>query len=164
MFFINSKSMGIVIIGLGTLLYVVVIYIHLTHTGYLISARSANRLFENEFNSWSDKVTKGQIIATPQISTMTFNSAGKLDGHNPINSGRQVLSLVGSSRGVYQYTLETRGLLWDQDLINLCGLLTDQILIQDLRYEATRMQFSAAGVVLPVNAQVAVLPQQKSTN
>jgi hypothetical protein len=149
MFFISGKSKGVVIIGLGTLLYIVVIYIHLTHTGYLISALSANRFFKREFNAWSDKLTKGQIISSPQINTITFNSAGMMIGPNPINSGRQVFTLIGSSQGINQYTLETRGLLWDQDLINLCGLLTDQILIQDLRHEATRMQFGTAGVVLP---------------
>jgi hypothetical protein len=149
MFFISGKSKGVVIIGLGTLLYIVVIYIHLTHTGYLISALSANRFFKREFNAWSNKLTMGQIISSPQINTITFNSAGMMVGPNPINSGRQVLTMIGSSQGINQYTLETRGLLWDQDLINLCGLLTDQILIQDLRHEATRMQFSTAGVVLP---------------
>jgi hypothetical protein len=144
-----SKSVGVTVVGLGTLFYVVVVYIHLNHTGYWISALSANRAISKEFIQWSKDLKDGVITATPQVITHTFTSSGKMNGPSTINSGRQVLACFPNADGAFQYTLATNGLLWDQDLLNLCGLLTDAVLVNDLKHEATRMQFMAAGVVLP---------------
>jgi hypothetical protein len=145
-----SKSIGITVIALGTLFYVVVVYIHLNHTGFWISALSANRAISREFNQWSIDLTNGVINTSIQVINHQFTSAGKINGATTINSGRQVLTCTGNMEAGYHYTLTTQGLLWDQDLINICGLITDQILVMDLKREATRMQFMAAGVVLPI--------------
>ncbi len=144
-----SKSIGITVVVLGTLFYIVVVYIHLNHTGFWISALAANRAITKEFTQWSNGLKDGTSTSTPHILTHSFTSAGKMNGPSAINSGRQVLTFSKSESAYNHYVLTTNGLLWDQDLINLSSLLTDPILIADLKNEATRMQFSAAGVVLP---------------
>jgi hypothetical protein len=149
----KSKIFGIAVIGLGSLFYAVVVYIHVSHTGFWLAAINANQAIKKEFNKWTIILSKGGAVPSV-LYTHTFNSSSKTNLTVPINCGRQMLSSKSNGDGTTQYTLTSNGLVWDQDAINLCALITDPQLVTDLKHEITMMQFSAAGVVLiaPINA------------
>jgi hypothetical protein len=145
---------------LGLLLYLVVVYIHLNHTGYFIAAWIANRSVKKDFEKWSANLTGGVSSTVPSVLTFNFASVQELN-QTQLNCGRQRLIKLNRSNGVTHYQLESDGLLWDQDLINISNLLTNYpFLKNDLIHAGIQLQLSTAGQLIGVSSN----PLQVSEN
>jgi hypothetical protein len=125
------------------ILYLIVIYIHLAHTGYYLAETSTERIFKKQHNEWSNgrknatniNLPGGHVkyeITIPKPIT-TFESEIKLKTENNIIQGgnHHYIRLeeekkVDEEKIIYVYILEATGLLIDDDINSLTRGQTPQ--------------------------------------
>ena len=113
------------------LFYIVVVYIHVAHTGYWLSARQTAKRFRNEY----DEYVQGKIMGTSDgaplpIDRKVFTSPNSLPGGvSEFQNGRQKVLSVESSQdehgnALFTLALESRGVMWDEDVVSLLSNFT----------------------------------------
>ena len=113
------------------LFYVVVVYIHVAHTGYWLSARLVSKRFKNEYNDY----VQGQMMGTGTSGSLpmdrkVFTSPNSLPGGaNEFQNGRQKVVFIEKAEDVhgnasFTLALESRGVMWDEDVVSLLSNFT----------------------------------------
>lgn len=111
-------------------LYVIVIYIHIIHTGYCIAEYSTNNQFTSQHKLWA-KLSMGSSTTTSEnlnnpytsrsLSSMFVSSVPILTVNNNIKVGDHFIAHVSDDNSLnqktnYQYKLSTKGMLTDEDI------------------------------------------------
>ena len=133
---------NIIFYAVMALLYIIVIYIHIAHTGYYLAERKTARMFREQHDNWSeDKMlvkegskekgeTRGAVRQPPPRSI--FDTKIKLRLTNDIvkvgeHSIKLIDEKIDGNEKVYTYEIETNGILIDDDIVLLLGGLEDQV-------------------------------------
>jgi len=127
------NSFNIVILGIIALFYLIVIYIHLMHTGYYLAERSVQKAFKNQYNRFcSDRLNQAPInqdnIAT--LSVHPFSSPLKLgdyfskcfDENNPddLRFNQTIVRICENGNAdPFLYQIRWKGVLTDDDINTL---------------------------------------------
>lgn len=160
---LNSLFTNIVFIGLFSLFYLIVIYIHAYHTGFWLAKFSFNKKQEADFKVWSaGNGNNAQIYVhnfqTPHSLQMTVGATKRVNC--------QSLTCVSQANGVYNFRIESVGLIWDQDIATLCmGLLHNEkpvLALECLQLQLT--QIVASGSNGSVSNQSQGSPQGTGTS
>jgi len=107
--------------------YFLVVYIHIRHTGYWFAEIITNRYFNNDYKEYTSDLTTIPPIPPQNIrhSTRSLRSVfeDEIELNQPIVAGGHNIKLTRSfirdGRNVYEYALETKGILEDGDFILL---------------------------------------------
>lgn len=149
--FFNLKGSGsIMLIAVISIFYLVVIYIHSSHTGYWLAAVQTARKMKKEYDRWVDANSKGlsNSFGAQTYSRLYTSSLMMQEGVKVFHNGRQRLDLVSSAPGqngqVFTYRISSVGLIWDSDISSLTALFTDRF-AQELRTECIRLQMTMVG-------------------
>ncbi len=108
-----------------TILYIIVVYIHISHTGYVLSEIATSQKFKKDYENWWKK--KDDVIKTKHEPESEFESKVKLNlRNNEISIGLhkivpQPQSDSDLEDGVYKYKIQTKGVLTDDDIERLIG-------------------------------------------
>lgn len=113
------------------LFYVVVVYIHVAHTGYWLSARQVSKRFKKEYNEY----VQSKIMGTSADEGLAkdrkvFTSPNSLPGGvNEFQNGRQKVVFIEKSQdehgnASFTLALESRGVMWDEDVVSLLSNFT----------------------------------------
>jgi len=122
-------------------LYIIVIYIHLAHTGYYLAERKTANMFRKQHDLWSEdkmlvnegKKDKGDIrgaVRKPSPKSV-FDSEIKLRFENGmVKVGEHAIRFIEereeNGHKLYTYEIETNGILEDNDIVLLTGGQTEQ--------------------------------------
>jgi hypothetical protein len=117
----NAGPAGIFVL---IIFYIVVIYIHIYHTGYWWSARKVHKKIIDEFNAHQQNQRNGTPdpyeVTNPSIQL--FSSPFPMDNsQTTLQSNRQKIIFIKSgvdSNGttVFDYQLTSQGVMWDSDV------------------------------------------------
>jgi hypothetical protein len=149
-FFGIKGSGSIMLIAVIFIFYLVVIYIHSSHTGYWLAAVQTSRKMRREYDKWVDSNSKGLSTSFGALtySRLYTSSLVMQDGVKVFHNGRQKLELVSSAPGqngqVFTYRISSVGLMWDSDISSLAALFTDRF-AHELRAECIRLQMTMIG-------------------
>lgn len=113
------------------LFYIVVVYIHVTHTGYWLSARQVAKRFRREYNEY----VQGKIMGTSENVPLlkdrkVFSSPNSLPGGaSEFQNGRQKVVFIEKNEdehgnASFTLALESRGVMWDEDVVSLLSNFT----------------------------------------
>ena len=132
--------------------YIVVIYIHIAHTGYYLSARKCSKMLEREENHWWDQRDSGINTDPMDDNMIVFQSLISLPNNETIRNGRQTLEVadkIDAAEGViYNIRLSSRGLLWDEDIVSLLqNFPPNDLFYPTLIKACVKLQFSQLNIV-----------------
>ncbi len=112
------------------LLYIIVIYIHIFHTGYFFAELRTEKMFKKQHAKWANSKMlaatgqieeenipyKAQELKTPFISDIELN----IKKGTPISIGKHSIELTDidekNNKPFYHYSLKTTGILLDDDI------------------------------------------------
>ena len=118
----SSISSNAIIIILS-MFFLIVIYIHISHTGYYLSARKCSKMMRREENVWWEEKSKGINVEPIQPDRVVFQSPTKLSNNESFQNGRQKIEFiekVDTNEGYYySLSLSSQGILWDEDIVSL---------------------------------------------
>ena len=112
------------------LFYVVVVYIHVAHTGYWLSARQTARRFQREYNEFVQADIQGTAVGKLAIDKKVFSSPHSMPGGvDEFQNGRQRISFIDRQTDEHgnplvTMALESRGIMWDEDVVALLSNFT----------------------------------------
>lgn len=112
------------------LFYVVVVYIHVAHTGYWLSARQTARRFQREYNEFVQADIQGTAVGKLAIDKKVFTSPHSMPGGvDEFQNGRQRISFIDRQTDEHgnplvTMALESRGIMWDEDVVALLSNFT----------------------------------------
>jgi hypothetical protein len=167
-FFKESGVAGTIVL---MIFYMVVVYIHMYHTGYWWAARKVQKRINSEFlsyiNSQNTGTTNPYQVTQPNIQL--FSSPFPMDnGRKKLQSNRQTVEFLDSwidqnGTSMFNYQLTTNGLMWDSD-VNQIITYNNHNFNQYLIEACIRLQLSQLGQIVvapPFNINSTV---QNSTN
>lgn len=128
---------GMIVISILTIFYVVVIYIHLYHTGYWLAALKTKKLLIKEeeewFNAKQTNVTNPFMVDNPDVTLFSTRvpipfTAGqeKYDYNRASISFLEEVNHKDGSKS-FNYKLENHGCLWDEDIHGLIAQFPSEI-------------------------------------
>jgi len=127
----------------GIILYIFVIYAHVYHTGYWLSAIATGRSIKKDHEIWISKQrVQGGNPEHAEDWIQNFDSNIDI-GKEVLLNGRICLKNNGIHQGKNQYVLTCTGILLDEDLSYLYGQLP-QNFITDFSKAVLRMQRNQA--------------------
>lgn len=127
------------ILVVGIILYLFVVYAHIYHTGYWLSAISTGRSIKKDYETWlANQAVQGGNPESAETWIQQFDSNIDL-GAEILAYGRIVLKQNGVNQGRIQYILTCTGILLDEDLSYLYGQLPHNF-IPDFSRAVLRMQ------------------------
>ena len=91
------------------MLYFIVVYVHVYHTGYWLSARRTSKMLKREESEWS--ANEDREIAQPQ--RFIFHSSKPMEKSN-FQLNRQEINFLNEKQ-------EPNGCFWDEDIVKLAG-------------------------------------------
>lgn len=151
---VTSKAAPVLILIMA-ILYIVVIYIHIYHTGYYLSAYRVASSIKKEEKLWdemnhtglpsSSNIDKPTVVVFDSTQEMPCDSGScfRLNDQS-ISYVTKQLNQNGVSSFVYQ--LESIGCLWDSDRISLINSFTDGEFKKSLIKACVKLQLSQAGI------------------
>jgi hypothetical protein len=174
-FFKDSGLAGTIVL---MIFYIVVVYIHMYHTGYWWAARKVQKKINAEFLSYIQSQNSGTTnpfqVVQPQIQL--FSSPFPMDGgKKSLQSNRQTIDFLKSwtdnnGTSMFDYQLTSQGLMWDSDVNQILSYNShnfNQYLIE----ACIRLQLSQIGQIVvapPFNvnssAQSQTVPLQPSSD
>lgn len=124
-FLLGRFSLSFIIILM--IFYLLVIYIHINHTGYWLAERSVNKEFEKQHAEWARKANNTNLsedqrkLNNAEIRRSPFESDIKLEKieiDKPIEAERHKIALLSEDKekGIYKYEITTIGILLDEDI------------------------------------------------
>lgn len=151
-YFKNSAAqLGIIVL---CILYLIIIYIHLYHTSFWLAGISTKKKIRKEYSKHIDNIQKGinSNFAVIYPSQYIFSTPFTMATNN-FQNGRQSIIFNHTSRvnGVQlnQYTLTSRGCIWDDDITSLTMFFNPNF-NQDLIKACIHLQFIQLGQPLIV--------------
>jgi len=113
----HNQYVAIVIL----ILYFIVVYVHIYHTGYWLSARRTSKMLKREEAEWS--ANEDREIAQPQ--RFIFHSSKPMEKSN-FQLNRQEINFLNEKQEPdgsksFEYELVTYGCFWDEDIVKLAG-------------------------------------------
>jgi hypothetical protein len=137
-----------------TIFYLIVMYVHLKHTGYWYFAWRSNKRINNEFQEFQ----KNRAIGMPSEYTaknpplkIQFLSYFELNNTISCLNDRVQVVLMGSEKkdGVikYHYAMSCTGILWDEDIVNVTNVF-DHNFQQDLYEACVQIQHAQLGTAV----------------
>ena len=120
---ISSPAATIILV----LFYLVVIYIHIFHSGYWLSAFEVNKLINREYRLYHENNLRGHENPYKVINANRRMFETPVPMHNALvtyNNGRQTLNYLNTIQQangatVFQYELLSYGCMWDEDVTAL---------------------------------------------
>ncbi len=124
-----------------SLLYLIVIYIHIAHTGYFLAEFNTAKKFRKQHSQWSEDKVKADEKTIPEENIRhsvrvpspksVFDSEIKLKiDNNKMKVGEHSISFIEeievNNQKIYTYEIETNGILKDEDIVLFTGGQTDQ--------------------------------------
>lgn len=161
---LNRVFTNMIFIGLFSLFYLIVIYIHAYHTGFWLAKFSFNKKQEADFKVWSaGNGNNAQIYVhnfqTPHSLQMTVGATKRVNC--------QSLTCVSQANGVYSFRIESVGLIWDQDIATLCmGLLHNEkpvLALECLQLQLTQIVASGSNSSISSHSQGSAQGTQTSS-
>ncbi len=123
---------NIIFYAIMALLYLIVIYVHIAHTGFFLAETNTSAMFKEQYEHWSEdrKNVVGKTFLEGNIKygvrrpapTTSFDSEIKLKLENDkIQVGEHSIKFIEEKAGdnnqkIYVYEIETIGLLIDDDI------------------------------------------------
>ena len=150
-----SGNIGLPVMLILCLFYVVVIYIHVAHTGYFLAARKSSKMMKSEEDAWWREESQG--LNTPlQPDMIVFTSPSPVPNGTTFQNGRQNLETqerIETDEGVeFHITLTTQGLLWDEDIVALLqNFPTNNLFYPALIRACIQLQFTQLNIVSEPN-------------
>ncbi len=142
---------GPIVIPLLTIFYLVVIYIHLYHTGYWLAAIKTKKLLTREEEEWftnkKTNVNNPFMVVKPDVALFSTHVPIPFpSGQKKYNFNRATISFeqaVDQPDGskTFEYKLENNGCLWDEDIHGLIALFPNNI-SNDIIEACKRLQLS----------------------
>lgn len=132
---INAAGLAVLI-----LFYLVVIYIHIFHTGYWLAAREVKKLIDKDYRSWHKNNTEGidNPFEVKQPHRRIFESSIPMPGSiTTFNNGRQKINFLEKTESVdgatiFHYELLSIGCLWDEEvsslIMNFSGVFSNSLI------------------------------------
>ena len=170
-FFKESGLAGTIVL---MIFYIVVVYIHMYHTGYWWAARKVQKNINSEFLSYIQSQNSGTSnpyqVVQPHIQL--FSSPFPMDGgKKSLQSNRQTIDFLKSwtdnnGTSMFDYQLTSRGLMWDSDVNQILSYNShnfNQYLIE----ACIRLQLSQLGQIVvapPFNVNSSVQNQTAPTS
>jgi hypothetical protein len=131
------------ILIIGIVLYLFVIYSHIYHTGYWLSAVATGRSIKKDYEDWvANQRVQGGNPEPAETWIQNFSSTVDI-GTGSLSYGRIMLKKSGEIQNTIQYILTCSGILLDEDLSYLYGQLPNNF-IPDFSRAIIRMQRNQA--------------------
>jgi hypothetical protein len=114
------KTLAIVLLGVFNsitlyipflIIYLIVSYIHLKHTGYFFAYLSTEKGIHDDFEKFAD----GENLAKKSIHPISFKAL--LNGY--MKHGSHEIEFYKEENGVFKYNININGVLTDEDIIFL---------------------------------------------
>ncbi len=114
------KTIAIVLLGVFNnitlyvpflIIYLIVSYIHLKHTGYFFAYLSTEKGIQDDFK----KFAEGENLAKSSTHSISFNT--RLNGH--MKHGSHEIVFDREENGEFKYDIHIKGVLTDEDIIFL---------------------------------------------
>ncbi len=134
-----------------TIFYLIVMYVHLKHTGYWYFAWRTNNRMKAEFQDFQKDRASGlpsQYSANNPPHRIQFLSFYKLILPVSCLNDRVRVNLLGSESengtAKYHYEITCKGILWDEDIVNVTAVF-DHNFQQDLYEACVKIQHAQLG-------------------
>ena len=151
---VSNKAAPILIV-IMSILYIVVVYIHIFHSGYFLSAYRVSKKMRLEERRW-DEMDRSGLLSDANVNKPTivvFDSTQEIpcDGGVNFRLSNQSIVLVNSQvnstgQKSYVYQLESLGCMWDSDRTALINSFTDGQFRSSLVDACIKLQLAQAGV------------------
>lgn len=138
-----------------SLFYLVVIYVHIYHSGYFLSARRVVRKMKKEWDIWFDMNQKG--LPTPlnvqALSSVIFSSPQAMPNGNSFQMGFQTITFKqrrqdNAGAVLFDYQLDSWGCMWDSDVVPLYGAFSPGHFQASLLEACVQLQLSQLGIIV----------------
>jgi len=151
--FVVSGKGSIPLVLILTLFYLVVVYIHSFHTGFWLSEVKRRRMLKMDYKIWTVD-NKNNVPSNYQVlypSVTQFTSMVPMDKEH-FQNGRQAIKFINknelpSGAVEFIYELESRGVLWDDDIVSLQTFCSHQFRTPLLE-ACTEMQLNQVGLLV----------------
>lgn len=151
-FFKESGPAGTIVL---MIFYIVVVYIHMYHTGYWWAARKVQKNINAEFLSYIQSQNSGTTnpFQVNQPHIQLFSSPFPMDsGKKSLQSNRQTIDFLKSwtdtnGTSIFDYQLTSQGLMWDSD-VNQILTYNNHNFNQYLIEACIRLQLSQLGQIV----------------
>lgn len=152
--FVVSGKGSIPLVLILTLFYLVVVYIHSFHTGFWLSEIKFRKMVKKDFTHWST-ATRNNVPSDFEVkapSVTQFTSMIPMDSREFFQNGRQSIRFINkiqldSGAVEFNYELESKGILWDDDIVSLQTFFNHQFRTPLLE-ACTEMQLNQIGLVV----------------
>lgn len=151
--FVVSGKGSIPLVFILTLFYLVIVYIHAFHTGFWLSEIKRRKMFRKDYKQWTadsrNNVPSEFQITNPSVTQ--FTSMVPLE-KEMFQNGRQSIRFINkielpSGAVEFNYELESKGVLWDDDIVSLQTFCSHQFRIS-LIEACVEMQLNQVGLVV----------------
>jgi hypothetical protein len=148
-----------------SLFYLVVIYVHIYHSGYFLAARRVSKKMKKEWDNWFDINQRG--LPTPlnvqSVNSVIFSSPQAMPNGNSFQMGFQTITFIGrqqDSAGAvsFNYQLDSLGCMWDSDVVPLYSAFAPGHFQSSLLEACVQLQLSQLGIIVG-GGPVAPAPQ-----
>ncbi len=145
---LNKNALPMMVIILFAMFYLIVIYIHASHTGYWFAKIDFNKKLKADYAQWSVGNGNEAQVYLHNFKT-PFSLQMKVGDKKTVNC--QTLECVSKSGEDYHFKLISRGLMWDQDIATLCmGLLYKEmpvLALECLQLQLTQIVANGSAVI-----------------
>ena len=138
-----------------SLFYLVVIYVHIYHSGYFLAARRVSKKMKKEWDNWFDINQRG--LPTPlnvqSVNSVIFSSPQAMPNGNSFQMGFQTITFIGrqqDSAGAvsFNYQLDSLGCMWDSDVVPLYSAFGPGHFQSALLEACVQLQLSQLGIIV----------------
>ena len=131
--------------------YIIILYVHVKHTGYWYYAWKTNRRMKFEFSSFEKERAKGMpsefSVKTPSHSiqfTSYYLLIGEVVCLNERVKIQKMYSVDQDGKTIHQYKMFCIGILWDNDIVKITSEV-DSSFQQDLYEACVKIQHAQLG-------------------
>ncbi len=138
------------------LFYLVVIYIHIFHTGYWLAAIGVKKAIDNDYKQFlynrnqqlNNPFLVTQPTIRPFISPVPMNAE-----NNSFNNGRQTIKFINRTEEnngavIFHYELISEGCMWGEEVTLLCNRFQEREFNRSLIDASISLQLSQIGIIV----------------
>ena len=138
-----------------SLFYLVVIYVHIYHSGYFLAARRVSKKMGKEWNMWFNMNQRG--LPTPlnvqTVNSVIFSSPQAMPNGNSFQMGYQTITFTGMHQDAsgavsFNYQLDSLGCMWDSDVVPLYSAFGPGHFQSTLLEACVQLQLSQLGIIV----------------
>jgi hypothetical protein len=151
---VNGRG-AVPLILIMSLFYLVVIYVHIYHSGYFLAARRVSKKMKKEWDTWFQMNQQG--LPTPlnvhAVNSVIFSSPQAMPNGNSFQMGFQTITFIGrhqDSAGAvsFNYQLDSLGCMWDSDVVPLYSAFAPGHFQSSLLEACVQLQLSQLGIIV----------------